>query len=63
MASSNQTPAGYAVIVHFATSADERTVATYATFEAADRRAFEYTGADARGVWIRCPDGTRVTVA
>jgi hypothetical protein len=56
------TSANWKVIVHFATSTYEKVVATLPTREAADRRAFEYTGADARGIWIESPDGIRTSV-
>lgn len=60
-----KTPANadYKVIVHFATSSYERVVASYPTYELAQRRIREYQGADARGLWIEHPDGTREVVS
>jgi hypothetical protein len=53
------TAAGFKVIVHFATSTYEKVVATLPTREQAERRSWEYLGADARGVWIESPEGVR----
>ena len=47
----------YGIVVWFATSSAERTVATRTTLDDAKREAARYLGADARGVWIQHPNG------
>ncbi len=53
------TATGYGVEVLFATSYEPRIVATFADRAAAERRAREYQGCDARGLWLVLPNGTR----
>ena len=53
---------GYGVIVWFATSSAPRCIGRVASLAAAERAAREYLGADARGVWIERPDGSREVV-
>lgn len=64
-------PPAFYTVVHFAVDAHPRHVAAFEVHGPADylpardralRRAREYLGADAKGVWIEYPNGDRKVV-
>lgn len=49
----------FKVVVHFATSHSERIVSSFDSLKEAEQESRRYLMADARGVWVEWPDGSR----